>query len=145
MEDNKMETITLSKEGTFDAAHRLCNYEGKCNNPHGHTWVWRVDISGKLGDGKSGFLVDFSIIKKTVEKFDHKTILNKKDPLVKALMKEGISTNSLVIMNCEPTCENLVSAILEDIQNLPFNGEVTWIRVMLAETETSFITKEWEK
>ncbi|MCD6102754.1 MAG: 6-carboxytetrahydropterin synthase, partial [Thermotogaceae bacterium] len=34
--------MLISKEFTFDAAHRLMKYKGKCENLHGHTYKLRV-------------------------------------------------------------------------------------------------------
>ena len=52
----------LRIEDTFDAAHKLVGYEGKCARLHGHTWKAEVFVTGeKLDD--TGMLVDFSILK----------------------------------------------------------------------------------
>ena len=36
----------VSKEFTFDAAHHLFNYEGKCKSLHGHTYHLQIAVSG---------------------------------------------------------------------------------------------------
>jgi 6-pyruvoyltetrahydropterin/6-carboxytetrahydropterin synthase len=68
----------LSCEASFDAAHFLTNYEGKCKNIHGHRW--RVVLSIK-GDPCNGMVVDFNIIKKDLKElcdyFDHSFIVEK--------------------------------------------------------------------
>ena len=43
-----MYKVYLTKEFTFDAAHHLPNYEGKCNNLHGHTYTLEVTVSGGI-------------------------------------------------------------------------------------------------
>ena len=40
----------VSKEFTFDAAHHLFNYEGKCKSLHGHTYHLQIAVSGYLDD-----------------------------------------------------------------------------------------------
>ena len=51
----------------FSAAHQLREYEGKCENLHGHNWKVEVSVTGnKLG--KNGLLIDFKLIKKATEK-----------------------------------------------------------------------------
>ena len=40
-----MPTWTLNTEFTFDSAHAIDNYDGKCSRVHGHTY--RVRISAK--------------------------------------------------------------------------------------------------
>jgi 6-pyruvoyltetrahydropterin/6-carboxytetrahydropterin synthase len=65
----------------FAAAHQLREYEGKCENLHGHNWKVEVYVTGnKLG--KNGLLIDFKLIKnatkKVLNEFDHK-FLNELD------------------------------------------------------------------
>ena len=40
--------MKLSKIFTFDAAHHLPNYTGKCKNLHGHSYQFEVIVSGKI-------------------------------------------------------------------------------------------------
>ncbi|MDR3076090.1 MAG: 6-carboxytetrahydropterin synthase QueD [Synergistaceae bacterium] len=66
--------MLLRREFTFDAAHNLVSYHGKCENLHGHTYRMMVEISGSP-DGE-GMIVDFVKVKETVNaevisKFDH--------------------------------------------------------------------------
>ena len=67
----------LSIESYFSAAHRLLNYEGKCENIHGHNWKVEITVTGEELD-KSGILIDFKILKKflneILEKLDHKNL-----------------------------------------------------------------------
>jgi 6-pyruvoyltetrahydropterin/6-carboxytetrahydropterin synthase len=65
----------------FAAAHRLREYEGKCENLHGHNWKVEVYVTGnKLG--KNGLLIDFKLIKnatkKVLNELDHR-FLNELD------------------------------------------------------------------
>jgi 6-pyruvoyltetrahydropterin/6-carboxytetrahydropterin synthase len=61
----------------FSAAHHLLNYEGECENQHGHNWKVEVYIKGENLD-KSNILVDFKILKKelkkVIDRLDHKDI-----------------------------------------------------------------------
>ncbi|OGH96390.1 MAG: 6-carboxytetrahydropterin synthase QueD [Candidatus Melainabacteria bacterium GWA2_34_9] len=50
-------------EAHFSAAHHLLNYDGKCENPHGHNWKVEVYAQGEYLD-QSGMLIDFTILKK---------------------------------------------------------------------------------
>lgn len=57
----------LKTSASFDSAHFLYGYEGKCSNIHGHHWVIEAKLSGEYlqtDSVKSGMLVDFSDIKK---------------------------------------------------------------------------------
>ncbi len=75
----------LECEGSFDAAHFLTNYEGKCKNIHGHRWRVVLSITGKLNNG---MICDFNLIKKDLKElcdyFDHSFIVEK-DSLKKEL------------------------------------------------------------
>jgi len=59
----------------FGAAHQLRNYNGKCENLHGHNWKIEVFVKGETL-GEDGLLVDFKVIKETtlniLEELDHK-------------------------------------------------------------------------
>jgi 6-pyruvoyltetrahydropterin/6-carboxytetrahydropterin synthase len=59
----------------FGAAHQLRNYNGKCENLHGHNWKIEVFVKGEIL-GEDGLLVDFKVIKETtlniLEELDHK-------------------------------------------------------------------------
>lgn len=58
--------ITITKEFTFAAAHKLENYVGKCANLHGHEFKLLVTVSGEPDE--SGMILDFKNLKKIVEK-----------------------------------------------------------------------------
>jgi len=74
-----METVTIFKELTFDAAHFLPNVpEGhKCRNIHGHTYRLKVFIRGPIGQD-TGWVADFSdlkgVINTVVQEADHKLL-----------------------------------------------------------------------
>lgn len=60
-----MEEWVIYKEFRFEAAHRLPNYDGKCNRLHGHSWVGRVYVKGDrtIEQGsQQGMLIDYAKI-----------------------------------------------------------------------------------
>ncbi|MDR3321941.1 MAG: 6-carboxytetrahydropterin synthase QueD [Synergistaceae bacterium] len=66
--------MLLKKEFTFDAAHNLVRYHGKCERLHGHTY--RLSITLKGSPDAEGMIADFTWVKKIVQdeiisKFDH--------------------------------------------------------------------------
>jgi len=63
----------LSRDFYFDAAHKIVDYQGKCEELHGHTYKLTVTITGNLKD--DGMVLDFAILKKVV----NETIINKLD------------------------------------------------------------------
>ena len=38
--------VMVSKEFTFDSAHHLFNYDGKCKAVHGHIYRLKIAVSG---------------------------------------------------------------------------------------------------
>ncbi len=69
--------MLIVKEFTFDAAHRLLNYDGPCSNLHGHTYKLQIVLSGPVQ--KNGMVIDFVDLKrivteKVISKLDHKFI-----------------------------------------------------------------------
>jgi 6-pyruvoyltetrahydropterin/6-carboxytetrahydropterin synthase len=64
-------TITTS----FASAHNLINYQGECENLHGHNWKVEVSIEARELD-HAGLAIDFKILKaetnKLLKSLDHK-------------------------------------------------------------------------
>ncbi len=60
---------------SFAAAHNLINYQGDCENLHGHNWRVEVVVAAKELD-KAGLGIDFKILKKQtnllLDELDHK-------------------------------------------------------------------------
>ena len=64
----------VTVEAAFSSGHYLRNYEGKCENPHGHNYRVLITLAGdELND--SGLLLDFKELKRllrpVVEYLDH--------------------------------------------------------------------------
>ena len=75
-------TITSS----FAAAHNLVNYQGDCENLHGHNWKVDVTVTARELD-KAGLGIDFKLLKKEtrdlLQTLDHK-YLNQLAPFLEA-------------------------------------------------------------
>jgi 6-pyruvoyltetrahydropterin/6-carboxytetrahydropterin synthase len=56
----------LTKKFSFDAAHKLPGYKGKCKNLHGHTYYLKVTVEGKVNP-QTGMIIDFFDLEKIVE------------------------------------------------------------------------------
>lgn len=66
--------MLVTKIFTFDAAHYLTNYYGKCEKLHGHTYTLEVTLEGEVQS--NGLVIDFVTLKRVVkkhvlEKLDH--------------------------------------------------------------------------
>lgn len=105
----------LSCEASFDAAHFLSNYEGKCHNIHGHRWRVILSITG---EPKNGMVVDFNDIKKDLKElcdyFDHSFIVEKdslNDELLKLLQKDFL----IRLVNFRTTAENFSKYFYDEL------------------------------
>ena len=67
----------LKVKSSFSAAHHLLNYNGECENQHGHNWKVEVYVKGNILD-KSNILIDFKVLKRELNNIldflDHKDI-----------------------------------------------------------------------
>ena len=67
----------LKAQMYFAAAHHLLNYEGECENLHGHNWLVEAFVNGNSLD-KSNILVDYKVLKRemkaVLDLLDHKDI-----------------------------------------------------------------------
>jgi 6-pyruvoyltetrahydropterin/6-carboxytetrahydropterin synthase len=70
--------MKISKTFSFDSAHHLPDYNGKCANVHGHTWQIEVVFEGEINP-KTGMILDFGTIKNIVQTnvlnlYDHRDL-----------------------------------------------------------------------
>jgi 6-pyruvoyltetrahydropterin/6-carboxytetrahydropterin synthase len=67
----------VTVDAGFSSGHYLRNYQGKCENPHGHNYKVRVTLEGESLDD-TGLLLDFKqlkhILRPVVEYLDHQMI-----------------------------------------------------------------------
>lgn len=138
--------IRISKEFTFEMAHALFSYNGKCAGLHGHSYHLTVTVVGQVNndtaDVRQGMVMDFSLLKEIVNRdvvdaFDHAVVLNTKDPLSQQI--KGSPTKT-VITKYQPTSENLLVDFAGRIRAaLPPSVKLHSLK--LRETATSYA--EW--
>lgn len=112
----------LKTEQSFDSAHFLHGYHGKCANIHGHRWRVVATIkSDKLLDDQQnrGMVIDFgdlkNDLKKLADNLDHALIIEK-DSLSKKLYQALIDENFKIIeLPFRPTAENLAKYIYDKL------------------------------
>jgi 6-pyruvoyltetrahydropterin/6-carboxytetrahydropterin synthase len=67
----------VTVEAGFSSGHYLRNYQGKCENPHGHNYRVLVTLVGPALD-ETGLLLDFKLLKNllkpVVDYLDHQMI-----------------------------------------------------------------------
>ena len=141
--------IRITKIFTFETAHVLYNYDGKCKNMHGHSYKLFVTVKGEpiddLDHPKNGMVVDFGEIKSIVKEeivdiWDHSVLVNGASPhkvLGENLEKAG---HKVIFCDFQPTCENMLYEIAEKIKSrLPNHVKLAYLK--LHETENSY--GEW--
>lgn len=102
----------IKVEHSFDSAHFLSGYEGKCSNIHGHRWRVEVEVSSDrlIFEGRNrGMVQDFSILKKDVKEilnyYDHALIVEEgslKSNTMECLIEEGFK---VIEVKFRPTSE----------------------------------------
>ncbi|MDE5764542.1 MAG: 6-carboxytetrahydropterin synthase QueD [Ruminococcus sp.] len=118
----------LKTTASFDSAHFLAGYSGKCRNIHGHRWNVEVCVCGEElqeSGEKRGMIVDFGDLKKAVrniaDNLDHALIYEKnslKPSTVMALESEDFR---LVEVDFRPTAENFACYFCELLSLDGFN------------------------
>lgn len=120
----------LNKDMQFAAAHYIPSEQaGDCAKLHGHTYFVNVTIAGNELD-ESGFLVNFSLIKKLIhDRFDH-SLLNGHAEFADEHNPERYPTTENV---ARTLCE-MIQEHLDDMANKP-----QCVQVFLRETPTSYV------
>ena len=141
--------IRITKIFSFETAHVLYGYDGKCKNVHGHSYKLFVTLKGVPIDDihheKNGMVMDFGDLKSVVNEeivdvWDHAIMLNALSPhqiLGKDLGKKG---HKVIYCDYQPTCENMLYDIAKKIKSrLPNHVQLVYLK--LHETENSY--GEW--
>lgn len=144
-----MAQIRITKKFSFETAHALYGYDGKCKNLHGHSYKLYVTVIGTpihdSNNPKFGMVIDFGDLKKIVKEeiedvFDHATLFNKNSPhldLAQELIDRG---HHVLLLDYQPSTEMMVLDFVEKIKSkLPETIKLHSLK--LQETETSYA--EW--
>jgi len=135
----------LKTEHSFDSAHFLADYEGKCGNIHGHRWRVEIEVqsevlvpSGQLG----GMVVDFGDLKRdvkaAVDYFDHALIIEQgtmREKTLACLKEDGFS---VIAFPFRPTAENFAAHFFKMMKEKGYDVK----RATIYETPTNSATYE---
>ncbi|KFM98725.1 6-carboxytetrahydropterin synthase QueD [Bacillus clarus] len=128
--------VMVSKEFTFDAAHHLHCYEGKCKNLHGHTYKVVFGISGYVND--IGLAIDFGDIKEIWKNeieiyLDHR-YLNETLPAM------NTTAENMVVW----IYEKMAEALTKDNRVNEYKGaRVEFVRLFETPTSYAEVRREW--
>ena len=140
--------IRVTKEFSFEMSHVLSGYDGPCRNVHGHSYRLFVTLAGTpVKDNrnpKNGMVIDFTDLKQIVKReiiniFDHAVTVSSDFNTGKLEAFKKMFGNTIIV-DYQPTCENLVADFAERIKKkLPDIVKLHSLR--LYETATSYA--EW--
>lgn len=112
----------LKTKASFDSAHFLKDYEGKCSNIHGHRWTVEIEVGAETLESDTqnrGMVVDFSNLKKDLREiadhFDHSLIMETgslRQATEDALIAENLR---IVKVDFRPTAENFAKYIYDEM------------------------------
>ncbi|ONN26853.1 6-pyruvoyl tetrahydropterin synthase [Thermosipho affectus] len=114
--------LLVTKEFTFDAAHNLVKYHGKCERLHGHTYKLIVTVAGEKDE--EGMVIDFIELKNIVKE----NVLN---------ILDHSYINDIIE---QPSAENIAEWIWERLTEKLKTDRYFLYEVKLYETPTSYVT-----
>lgn len=134
--------MVITKELSFDSAHMLSNYEGKCANLHGHTYHVKVTINHRTDDA-THMVMDYNEIKKVFDAVDHCIIFSgvglrdiAEDELYMWALKHNMRRYVLPDM-CKCTAEDMAQHFAQQLRTLFLFDEDVEVHVYLSETESA--------
>lgn len=110
----------LKTEASFDSAHFLTDYYGKCENLHGHRWrvVVHLEVDELQEEGTMRDMVlDFGVFKRAVrdlaEELDHTFLVEEGSLAGSTLAALGAEGFSPTVLPFRTTAENLARYFYE--------------------------------
>lgn len=102
-------------EVSFDAAHRLLDYDGKCASPHGHTYRAELFV-GRTHLDDLGLAIDFGEIKKPLKRWidahwDHAFLLNDRDDLLREALQAIPESKLYCFPGLNPSAEVMAQTL----------------------------------
>ncbi len=135
----------LRAEHSFDSAHFLSGYEGKCANIHGHRWRIVAEVVGEklASEGQlRGMVIDFGDLKRDVKKMvddhDHALIIERgtmREITLNCLREDGFN---IIEIPFRPTAEEFSRYFYEILEDKGYQAK----RVTVYETPTNCATYE---
>lgn len=142
--------IQVTREFSFEAAHFLTKYHGKCEHLHGHSYRLWVTIEGEVQ--ANGMLLDFGFLKKIVkeqvlDRYDHRCLNDfienpTAEVIAIQIWEYLVDLPRLLKAEAEePNMpEELKRLFREEGYQKEINEKVRLVEVKLAETENSFVS-----
>ncbi len=113
----------VTSEVTFSAAHRLRNYNGPCENLHGHNWRVRASVRCETVN-ELGIGIDFRALREQLAS------------VVDALDHSDLNT-LFDARHANPSSENIARCIFDELRERLSAGSCAVARVEVYETPTN--------
>ena len=117
----------LKTESAFDAAHFLSDYDGKCENLHGHRWRVIAGIEGdelQTSGQEKDMVVDFGDFKRAlralVAQFDHMFIVEEGSLAPETIAALESETFKLLVVPWRTTSENFARHFFDELVEMGF-------------------------
>ena len=130
----------LKAEHSFDSAHFLAGYEGKCANIHGHRWKVEIEVCSEnlvSGGQLDGMVVDFSDLKRDVKEMvdscDHALLVQRgtmREKTLECLKEDGFN---IIELDFRPTAENFSAFFFNEMKSRGYSVK----RATVYETPTN--------
>lgn len=137
----------LQAENSFDAAHFLPGYPGKCKNIHGHRWRVVAEIFGdalEARGGTAGMLTDFSDLKRDLrditDPLDHALLLEIGSLRPETKRALELEEFRMVELPFRTTAENFSRYFYQQLTSLGYR--VREVRVYETPTNCAIYTEE---
>ena len=113
----------IKVKSEFSGAHNLRNYDGKCENLHGHNWKVEVTVSTETLD-EAGMAIDFTLLKQ------------KTNDIIKQLDHQYLNEIPY-FKNTNPSSENIAAYIFNLLKKKLGDTTVKLTKVSVWESENS--------
>lgn len=130
----------LKTEHSFDSAHFLAGYNGKCGNIHGHRWRVEIEVQSEIlvdGGQLDGMVIDFGDLKNDVKEmadyYDHALIIQQgtmRKETLSCIQQDGFK---IIEVNFRPTAENFAAFFYKEMKDKGYNVK----RATVYETPTN--------
>ena len=124
----------LKAEHSFDSAHFLSGYDGKCANIHGHRWKVEVEVQSETlvkGGQLDGMIIDFgdlkNDVKAMVDSYDHALIIQEgtmRDATLNCIKQDGFN---VIVVDFRPTAENFAAFFFKLMKDKGYNVKRTTV------------------
>jgi len=144
----KKNTIQAIRYHDISCGHRVVGHESKCAYLHGHNYRFHFYVEPNNQLDSVGRVLDFSVIKSTLcewleNNYDHKMLIWIHDPLLPQLL--ACSNESIVVVQFNPTAENIAINFVEDIAPIILQDSCTLTKLEIEETRKCSVIYKLKK